>query len=525
MASLLLCALSWSASWRQPVAPRGRQAEPWGGATCSLRSRAVTLRVERNAVLGRRLEPRQLTNALSKARCGEDLLDLYAHHADDFNHVHVSAFWSRLGKLVRSNASERLWIGSSHGAFDQIRNHTEHTVALQPPRTLSNTAWGIAVSGFRQSRAWDSTWEAVSHASRKKCAEFVPQNLANVAWSFATAGYAAPQLFEAFSMETRRRLAALDAMRLRQASDYVLRDAALVESVYKQNVFSSQGYANIAWAFATAGERSPELFDAIAAEALRDLRAFHMQGLTNLAWAFATAGHESPVLLRAIGDEMASRIDESVPQGLAISSWTFATVGEQAPRLFDAIAAEAVSRGIERFKTQGVANLAWAFASAAHPAPELFAAIAADAPRRLKHFRGQGIANVAWAFAKAGVAAPILFEEIALELRSRQGELTSQGGRVVPPPPPPPTHLPPPPSPSPLLSLSRRSSPTHSGAFPRLVTRLPTCCGRLARLQRVTWASSTVRSSQTWRGHSPPQSSGRSSYGTTTGGWSTFLRR
>jgi hypothetical protein len=46
----------------------------------------------------------------------------------------------------------------------------------------------------------------------------------------------------------------------------------------------------MAWAFATAGHASPELFNAISAEAVRrGLSNFNPQHLSNMAWAFAVA--------------------------------------------------------------------------------------------------------------------------------------------------------------------------------------------------------------------------------------------
>ena len=87
-----------------------------------------------------------------------------------------------------------------------------------------------------------------------------------------------------------------------------------------------QNLANTAWAFATAGHASPELFNAISAEAFRRrLGGFNQQDLSNTVWAFATAGHE-------------------------------------ATELFNAISAEAVRRRLGGFNAQDLSNLAWAFA-------------------------------------------------------------------------------------------------------------------------------------------------------------------
>ena len=65
--------------------------------------------------------------------------------------------------------------------------------------------------------------------------------------------------------------------------------AALPEAVLRSlGDFDPQGLSNTAWAFATAGHASAELFNAISAEAVRRrLGGFNTQDLSNTAWAFA----------------------------------------------------------------------------------------------------------------------------------------------------------------------------------------------------------------------------------------------
>ena len=72
-----------------------------------------------------------------------------------------------------------------------------------------------------------------------------------------------------------------------------------------------------AWAYATASEAAPELFDAIAASAEGRVERFIAQNLANTAWAFATASHRAPRLLDAVAREAARRADEFKPQELA----------------------------------------------------------------------------------------------------------------------------------------------------------------------------------------------------------------
>jgi len=170
--------------------------------------------------------------------------------------------------------------------------------------------------------------------------------------------------------------------------------------VARRRSFNPQGLSNTAWAFATAGQAAPALFDAIAEEGAWRVCDFSPQILANTAWAFTTAGHAAPALFDAIAAESAGRVREFKPQELCNTVWAFAKAGHAAPALFDAIAAEAETR-IGEFPTQTLATTAWAFASAGHAAPTLFDAIAKEASGRVCEFNNQDLSNVAWAFAAA----------------------------------------------------------------------------------------------------------------------------
>ena len=179
--------------------------------------------------------------------------------------------------------------------------------------------------------------------------------------------------------------------------------AALPEAVLRWlGSSNAQSISNTAWAFATAGHASPELFDAIAAEVVRrGLGGFKEQDLSNTAWAFATVGRAAPELFDAISAEVVPRgLGRFNEQALSITAWAFATAGRAAPALFDAISAEVVRRGLVGFKEQNLSNTAWAFATAGRATPELFDAISAEVVRRgFGGFNEQELSNTAWAYA------------------------------------------------------------------------------------------------------------------------------
>ena len=129
----------------------------------------------------------------------------------------------------------------------------------------------------------------------------------------------------------------------------------------KLGSFQPQALANTAWAFASVGHLSPELFDAISETATPKLRSFNPQALANTAWAFATVGHSSPELFDAISETAIPKLRSFNPQGVANKAWAFATVGHSSPELFDALSETAMPK-LGSFNPQALANMAWAFA-------------------------------------------------------------------------------------------------------------------------------------------------------------------
>uniref|UniRef100_A0A7S4S6A4 Pseudouridine synthase RsuA/RluA-like domain-containing protein n=1 Tax=Alexandrium monilatum TaxID=311494 RepID=A0A7S4S6A4_9DINO len=79
-------------------------------------------------------------------------------------------------------------------------------------------------------------------------------------------------------------------------------DAIAAEAMAKISEFTSQEWANTAWAFARLGVENEPLFPAISAATMRRLPDFSLQELANLAWAFASLGLEDAPLLHAIAE-------------------------------------------------------------------------------------------------------------------------------------------------------------------------------------------------------------------------------
>ena len=166
--------------------------------------------VRATAVAVAALEPKQLTMELVRSNRTVQLVRLWEEHGDDFNAMHISAFWNRLGKLVRSSRAEQSWLRARGAALSPVR---ERTLAMLPDleaRSLVNTAHGLASARLlASSPAWLQLWRSLDGAARAQCdrRQLTPQNLANLAWSFATARHGVAPLFEVIAAQSRPQLA------------------------------------------------------------------------------------------------------------------------------------------------------------------------------------------------------------------------------------------------------------------------------------------------------------------------------
>jgi len=130
----------------------------------------------------RQLSPRQLTDIIKSANDVRSLLKIYAQHHDEFNHIHLGAFWNRLG---RHAGKERAWLRSSHEELQLLRDGTLQQLPQLNARALANVAHGIAKVGIGNSAMWSEVWVAISGNAEERLHEFNPQDLANTAWAFA----------------------------------------------------------------------------------------------------------------------------------------------------------------------------------------------------------------------------------------------------------------------------------------------------------------------------------------------------
>ena len=272
--------------------------------------------------MGRVLHVRQITKRLSKASSIDELMRLHEAHGWAFNDVHLGTCWGRLGRLAQTAAGAR-WIGYESEQLSALR---DRTLFMLQRASLSSRSLASTAHGLALSRlSHRRPWGAVWQAVQDNAVELAPR-------------------------------------------------------------FNLIDSANVAWAFATAADPAPDLFDALSAAVVKQADQLRPRELASLAWAFATAKHRAPELFVTLSYNAQGRLSEFNQQDIANTAWAFATLQQADPPLFEALGAEACGRACE-FTPQALANTAWAFAALQHPAPELFRALCSAALPNLRSYK------------------------------------------------------------------------------------------------------------------------------------------
>ena len=248
------------------------------------------------------VDPRHLTQWITKSSSVTDLVTLHAQHGHDFNDIHLSAAWVALGRLCSDRGSAS---ASKHG-YTRFRSMPLRLQSALKPlmgrsarmalagsltgRELANVIYGVAKSRLTDGPTRTGLLDALAAvAISTRLANLKPQELSNICWAYATAGHEAPALF----------------------------DALAEEAELQCHLFNPQELSNVGWSFATAEHQAPRLLDAVAEASLASLPAFNAQNLANTAWAFSKLGHTSPALFDAIALAASEQAPSLNPQNLA----------------------------------------------------------------------------------------------------------------------------------------------------------------------------------------------------------------
>ena len=388
-----------------------------------------------------RVPDRMLTSLLTKSYNVQTLLSLFDIHGSYFNQVHMSAFWTTLGKHSKRNPRQlgylQMQLVRNATLFERVRTQTTRMIPDLGHREIGNVAHGMASAGIGSAGEWSQLWTTLATSCTERLPYMSEQGLVNVVWAFATSTHAAPPLYAEAHRLLLEKIENLTPQGLANAAwafatarhDAPSYFVGLEEIIRERGVdaFKPQELCNVIWAYATCGIASEEIFD-LAAEYMREnLSDFSPQGIANALWSFATLGHASPALFEAVARASIGRLRSFNQQELSLTAWAYATMAVPAPELFDALAVQATRR-VNELNPQAVSNMAWAYATAGHEAPAMFDALTGQLLRNIRSFHPQGIAITTWSLATVGYNASVELQSVIFDEATRRiTEFNQQG--------------------------------------------------------------------------------------------------
>ena len=207
------------------------------------------------------------------------------------------------------------------------------------------------------------------------------------------------------------------------------------EAIHRISTFDSQNMANIVWAYAKMEHYNSTAFvDTLAKEAIPRLKEFTPQQLANLAWAYSKFPSSSLEHHNDIFDhiviELGRRggLNHFTSQGLAMLAHSFATVGHtKNTKFWDMIEVDASSPNrLSQLGPIECSQLAWSFATIGRASDKLFHGIESVVRKKMAYIKPLGLSNLAWSFAMLGYDSPKLFDDIVRESFQRIHELLPQ---------------------------------------------------------------------------------------------------
>jgi len=378
--------------------------------------------------------------AWSMARMGhrdDDLFDRLAAEAlarrfSGFEPQHVSNLAWAMAALGYTND------GLLAGLFAFL---DDAQLAQYDAQNLSNVAWSVAQLHIRA----DALMKRIAAATCAHVRTFDAQQLAIIAWAFAKLGVNDVALFASIANELRvRDLTSFDPQTLAvalwgfavlgvvPASEVFTRVRQHCQARVVVSACPPASLANLAWAFARAGERCEGLLAAVDAH-VADLDEFGPSELANLVWAFAASGSaaadaHASLFARAARRCMAVGVSAFDAPSLANALWAFAVQGGVHDDVVRAIVHEVEMRELAAFTEQDLGMVAWASSALAMDNAGLLGAFARECccARGPLPVDSEALADLAWAFACAKLlgAAPVraFFQR---DVGARQGHLAT----------------------------------------------------------------------------------------------------
>ena len=272
--------------------------------------------------------------------------------------------------------SNLLWAFAARGheaprLFDFVGEEIRHKDFNA--QSLSNIAWAFATADHKAPRVFDLLAESI------RISDLTTQGLANVAWAFAKANHTSVLLFEKIADECllyEKQFHSQELANILWAFAVLQEPApklfhALSKEIQTRHFLEARHLTRIAYAYGVSKREDLDLFRYIAKTIT--IRDCNDQALSNVAWAFASLGFLSMDLFRNIEEEILRRKDNCFnAQDLANVAWAFASLAVDAPRLFETMADIIVEREAKGFTSQNAAITLWAFACSSSKKKKLF---------------------------------------------------------------------------------------------------------------------------------------------------------
>ena len=247
-----------------------------------------------------------ITTMLTRSHHVYTLLGLYKQHGATFNQVHISAFWTTLGKHARREARQRIALEKqlrfNATLFATARTQTVTMLPKIGGRELVNVAHGAP--RLRLPRARVCTRCTRTHVVRACACD-----------GARVCGHDA--LAHACVCALARGTGIASAGLSSQGEWVVVWSALERECTQRMGVALAQPDH-----VARPGQAQPGSAHPVKAQlGNMGLAQFSEQGLVNMVWAFATAGHDAPDLYRDATGRIYERLEMLTPQGIANTLW------------------------------------------------------------------------------------------------------------------------------------------------------------------------------------------------------------
>jgi hypothetical protein len=332
--------------------------------------------------------------------------------------------------------------------FDVLADAAIPKLGGYNPQDLANALWAYGSVGasspafFRAAgnvaaSRFDNDNDTTTTTSLGGGGGFKPREISSMLWSYATLKESHPTLFRK-----------VEGHIIRQAAHHL--DDGDSSSAVTSSFFGPQALSNTMWAYATLGEGSPKLYNAVANRIVLSSRGggdgdehllldeYTPQSLSNLIWAYATAGVYHPGLFDMVARRVTSLVAaDNSDNGDVVdpipSSLVDAIAKNDAPTMTTGRRPRVVGRD---FNHQNIANLLWSYASISRADSEMFRAWMPAATLAVLENEGgcdvRSLTSIAWAYAVADVSAPMLFgTDFAASCLGRQDELDVEGMRQL----------------------------------------------------------------------------------------------